>query len=137
LAVTAGVAYRAVAVLRAVAAARSVNLQLQWFKAGGAASTVRATDTGAAVVDATTGWVRAAVAAVSPSDAVTAAVQVNVLATGGAAEQHYVDKIGLARGTIGQLGWSLGGQDPAGDLALDPGAVGRLVAAGAVTVTVL
>lgn len=74
---------------------RNVRVDLLWWKAGGTASTVRASDTGTVVVAGTENWVQASVSGIPPSDAVTMSLRVVVIATGAAGEVHNIDQIAL------------------------------------------
>jgi hypothetical protein len=75
--------------------ARSVRVDLLWWKVGGVPSTVRASDTGTVVTPGTENWVQASVSGVPPSDAIQMSLRVVVLATGAANEAHYIDQIAL------------------------------------------
>ncbi len=90
--VTAGQMYTATASLRAAASPRSCRMDIRWYDGAGA---LLSTSTGSAVADTATGFTRITVSAAAPGSATYAAVLVTVLATGAAAEIHYVDSIQL------------------------------------------
>lgn len=92
--VTAGTSYTAIAYVRSAVSARVVSIDILWFSAllGGFISTSTATIT---ATDNTTGWVKIQNTATAPATAIYATVIVNVASTGGAAEVHYVDNVGI------------------------------------------
>lgn len=102
--------YTALASFRTVVTARAMSVKINWYQASGAASAVRASDTGTAVTDATGSWVQGFVSAVAPSDAVFAAIVVQSNVAVVLSEVHYVDAISLAQGF--DLRWALGGTTP-------------------------
>lgn len=112
-AVKPGVRLVATATGRSAASVRSVRIDIRWYDVAGA---LISTSTGTAANDATgadTPWYATGVA---PATAYSADVLVNVLATGGAAEIHRFDKIGLlyyptdpGTGTAGAALWTPGG----------------------------
>lgn len=75
--------------------ARDVRVDILWWKAGGTASTVRASDLGTVVVAGSENWVQASVSGIPPSDAVNMSLRVVVIGTGAASEVHNVDQIAL------------------------------------------
>lgn len=102
----------AVASFRAAAAPRSVRVEIFWYTAAGAAAST-ASNAGTSVADTTAGFTQASVTARAPVNAAFAAVKVTVLATGGASELHYVDKIAFRRGT--STVWAAGGSPAEGN----------------------
>ena len=117
--------YSAVAEFRAAASGRSATVSLVWYDSAG---TWISTNTSSSVTDTTTGWVQATVTATSPSNAVFAAVELTVVATGAASEVHYVDRLGLFVGT--NTVWYSGGSYP-----LDGSGVLQMVSAAAGTMS--
>ena len=103
--VTAGEKYTARAEFRADANARAVDVGIAWYTAAGAL--IGSIDYGASTSDTTSGWTERSVTAVAPDTAAFAAVVVRVVATGGAAELHYVDKIAFRLGEL--TSWAAGG----------------------------
>ncbi len=91
---------------RAGTTTRSAKFTVFWYKAGGAASTVRASDVSNTLSATNAGWVQPFLSVVSPSDAVTFAIVPTVLAAG-AAEVFYVDCIDGGPGTSSV--WTRGG----------------------------
>lgn len=96
--------YTAMAYLRAGASGRSIAVFITWFDAS---HIVISTSTGTAAADVTTGWTQALVTATAPVNAAFAYIGVLVSATGGAAELHYIDEVGLFYGTV--TTWTAGG----------------------------
>ncbi|MGH9252556.1 MAG: hypothetical protein ACRD0W_24015, partial [Acidimicrobiales bacterium] len=92
--VTAGRSYAASAWLRAAATGRQVQVQANWYDAGGVSLS---TSSGPQVADTATGWVLAAVAAVAPVSAAFAVVIAQVVSPA-ASEIHYVDDVDFRGG---------------------------------------
>lgn len=95
--VTPGQLYTARAEFRSAASVRSTRLDIIWYTAAGA---VISTTAGTPGNDSTTGWTERFCSAVAPATAAFAAVRPVVIATGGAAEIHYVDKWQLREGSV-------------------------------------
>lgn len=99
--------YTAMANFRAAASARSVRVEINWYKADGSASTTPNTQ-GSTTTDATGNFnTQATLTATSPPDAYFALVVVTILSTGAGGEVHYVDKISFAPGS--STTWTIGG----------------------------
>jgi len=107
VAVLPSTAYIALADFRTAVSVRACKVAIFWYKANGAASDIRASDTSATVNDSTSAWTQASMAVTSPSDAAFAALVVTVVSNGAGSELHYVDQISLAPGT--STTWSRGG----------------------------
>jgi hypothetical protein len=103
-----GGAYSAISWIQAYTAARACTLIIAWYQAGGAASAVKATSSGTAETDSTTGWTLITCSDHAPSDAAYAQIRWSVAATGAANEIHFVDDVGLFSGLIPPP-WTLGG----------------------------
>jgi len=101
-AVVAGRQYTALAAFRADASSRVVKLYIRWYNAGGAFIS----EDSSTSADAVGSWSQVAVVGkVAPVGATFAAIAVEIIAAGGAAELHYVDQISLAYGSI--AAWNL------------------------------
>lgn len=114
--VQAGRTYTAVASFRAGTVGRQVSVGIRWFNAAGS---VIQTDMGTSSPDVTGSYTQVSATAVAPATALTASVRVNVAATGGAAELHRVDKVGLTRGT--STTWTFGGTANSQEVTLERG----------------
>jgi hypothetical protein len=79
--------------LRAAVSARSVQCGAAFYNAAG---TFLSIVYGSTVADSSAGWTQATAALTAPGGAVWCNARVQVLATGGAAEVHYVDDVVLA-----------------------------------------
>lgn len=95
--VNAGQAYTAMASFKSAVSARSVRVDVSWFDVS--AVIIGTPVLGSTIADTTTGWTQAFVTATAPAGAITALVTINVLATGGAAEVHWMDAAGIRAGT--------------------------------------
>jgi hypothetical protein len=107
-AVQAGKAYTVLASFRTAVSARSTRVDVVWYTAAGATVS---TDTGPTLTDAAN-WTAANHdrLVTAPATAAFAAIVVNVLATGAAAEVHYVDEVYLSAGDVAT--YAPGGADP-------------------------
>jgi len=104
VAVKAGAQVTALASFRAAVSARSCAAGVRWLNAaGGEISIVY----GSSVTDGTGGYTQAAATLTAPGTAVTAEVVAKVIATGGAAEIHRVDKCDIHAGAA--TVWTPGG----------------------------
>lgn len=101
--------YEALASVKSAVSVRSCRIDIIWYTAAGATIS---TSNGTAANDATGGWTQIVCAATAPGTAAFAAVVVNVLATGAAAEVHFVDQVSIA--PLSSTVWSLGGFNVAG-----------------------
>lgn len=96
----------ALASFRASATGDTATVEILWYKASGAASSVRTSDTSTGVTVTTGTWTQASVTVTSPSDAAFCAVVVN--GTGlGAGGFLYADQISVAPGA--STTWTVGG----------------------------
>lgn len=91
-AVQAGHSYTATAAFRSAVSSRSCRVDLRWYNA---AVALISTTTGTTSADTTTGFTTVTTTATAPVGAVWGVVVVVILATGAAAEVHYVDGVGL------------------------------------------
>lgn len=114
LTVKPGQTYTAVVDFRAATAARSVAVQVMWWKADKTASSTPST----LVVgtETTSGWTTTRVTANAPSDAAFASIEAYVYSIT-LGEVHYVDKVGFWEGAGGS--WVPGGE------RLDPSTLGH------------
>jgi len=87
--------YTAGAWFRAQTAARSCNVIIRWYDSSG---TIISSSSGSTVSDSTSAWTQATVTDTSPSNAVYAAVAVQVASTSSPADPHYVDAVILRAG---------------------------------------
>ena len=87
------------------ASARSCRTDITWYDSGG--TIIGSPITGTPQTSNTSTWTTSTTTANSPSNAAFARLTHNVLATGGAAELHYVDEAGIF--PAGNTGWSIGG----------------------------
>lgn len=110
-AVTPGDVITALASFRSAVSARSVKVGIGWYDVSNVI--IGTTVFGSTVADTTTGWVQASVTATAPPLATKARITVVVLATGGASEVHYVDKLSLRRGST--TDWVAGGTPETGN----------------------
>jgi hypothetical protein len=94
----------AFASFRAAASARSCRVNLSWYDSGNA---FISTTNGTSVADTTSGWTLASITAVAPANAAFVRIVTEVLATGAALEDHYVDKLSLK--DTPSLNWNIGG----------------------------
>jgi hypothetical protein len=87
---------------------RSCTVTLYWWKdtLGTVASTVRASDTSAAITDSTSVWLATGKTVTAPSDAVTVSIGVSIAGCA-AGEVHYLDMAGIFPGIVTQ--WAAGG----------------------------
>lgn len=101
--VIAGQTYTAMAHFSRNAPQRNVRTSIRWFDI----STLLSTSTGANVLeDAGSGYIHTEVTAVAPAGANRADILVEVLSTGAASEEHYVDQIGFfGGGSTGARTW--------------------------------
>lgn len=88
---------------KGVATARQVRIDISWYTAAGA---LVSTSTGTSSLEGAA-WTEVTVTATAPPTAALGSVVANVVATGGALELHYVDKIGIAPAP--SAAWSIGG----------------------------
>lgn len=102
-AVVVGQDYTAQAAFRAAASARSCRVDIEWLDAS--LSTL-STTTGTAGNDSTSAWTVRSVTGTAPASAAYARVKLNVLSTGGASEDHFVDEVALTPGAL--AAWSPG-----------------------------
>lgn len=107
-----GRTYTARGRFRAATTGRSCRVLIRWYDAAGG---LLSTSTGASVADVNTGFTLCSVTAAAPANAVWASVVGEVLATGAANEDHYLDRIGLFPGN--STTWYRGG-GAAGDTGL-------------------
>ena len=107
-AVIAGQAYVAMAFFRAATAARTCAVYINWYTATGSFIS----NSSGTVADTTSGWSQATVTATAPSTAAFASLSVQVAATGGASEVHYVDEAGLFVYNGSVPSWTVGGSFP-------------------------
>jgi hypothetical protein len=114
--VSPGVTYTALASFRAAVSARSVAVGIRWLNVAGG---VISTTFGSTATDGTGGYVQASYTVAAPALAATAIVVVEVLSTGGAAEQHRVDQVSLAVGS--STSWTPGGFTGAQDVIIERG----------------
>lgn len=116
-AVDIGRTYTTIAVFRSAVSARSCQVGIRWLDYAG---TTISTVFGSSVSDTTSGWIQAFCTGVAPAGAMNAKVVVKVLATGGAAELHYVDEVSFHEGT--SVSWTPGGYvNSGGDIILERG----------------
>lgn len=101
-AATPGLKYTALAQFRTGVTGRQVKVGIQWRDAG---DVLLSTVFGSSVLDTAAGFTQASVSSVAPANATKMRVVLFVVAAG-AGEQHYVDKILLAKGTI--TAWTAG-----------------------------
>lgn len=102
--VVGGAAYLVVASFRAAVSARQVYVQVDWYNAGVYVSS----SVGQKFADNASGWSQAALVAVAPATATNAEVLVRVVATGAAAEVHYIDQVGIMPlGTVDDNGYGV------------------------------
>lgn len=99
-----GATYTALASFKSAASVRSCRVDINWYNAAGASIGGTA---GTAGNDATGAWTQLSNTAVAPANAAFAAVSVVVLATGGAAELHWVDQVDIGPGS--STAWTSGG----------------------------
>jgi len=101
--VVAGRTYSGGGAVKTGASARSARALIRWYDAAG---TLLSTTTGGSSTDATTGWVAVLATAAAPAGAAFAALVVEVLATGGAGELHYFDRLWFSAGLpLSRGGW--------------------------------
>lgn len=100
-----GVTYTALASFRTAVSARSCAVGFRWQD--GAGTAIGADVYGSNITDGTGGYTQAVATAAAPTNAKSAQVLVKVIATGGAAEIHRVDKVDLHAGS-GTV-WTPGG----------------------------
>lgn len=93
--VTAGQTYTAMASFRAVTAARTVRVDLDWYDSGG---NYLSTSTAATVITSTSEWRTATGNVVAPAGAASAAPVVWILSAAAGGEAHRVDQVGLFAG---------------------------------------
>ena len=114
-----GQTYTALASFHANTSTRSCQVGLEWIDSTGATIS---TQFGSSVTDSAGAgvWTQAVFTAAAPTNARQARVQVKVLATGAAAEIHWVDKVDVHAGT--STTWTLGGLiNDQGDLLIERG----------------
>jgi len=99
----------ALASFRAAASSRACRVHIFWLTS---ANAFISESVSANVNDTTTGWTQASVTGTAPATAAKAQIILEVLATGGAAEVHYADRMLLQRGTDGT--WVPGGTPATG-----------------------
>lgn len=105
-----GATYTALASFRSAVSARAVAVGIRWIDStGGTISTTYGTTAN----DTTTGFTQVSYTAVAPANAWAGRVTTKVVATGAAAEVHWMDKISLHAGS--STVWTSGGL-----AALDP-----------------
>lgn len=75
---------------RSAVSARTCAMQVSWYNSAGA---FLSTSTGSTITDSTTAWTQASSTHTAPASAAFAIVLAQVVATGGAAEVHYVDDV--------------------------------------------
>lgn len=100
-----GETYTGRASVRSAVSARNCRVNLKFYTA--ASALIGAASNGAQVADTTVGWTEIFCTAVAPLTTAYVRVEVEVLATGGAAEVHYVDEAQLRHGTT--KNWAAGG----------------------------
>lgn len=91
-----GQAYSVLAQVRAGASARTCRVGVQFYTSAGA--TIGGVVYGTGVADATGSWTALTLLTTAPATSAFAAVFLEVASTGGAAELHYADSIGLCAG---------------------------------------
>jgi len=91
---------------RAQASARSANMGVDFYD--GTGTQVGSTLRGSNITDSTSAWTQATAAVTAPAGAVWARPNGQVLATGAANEQHYLDDVWIDRGAA--QSWNDGGQ---------------------------
>jgi hypothetical protein len=101
-AVIPGQVYTAVASFRAATVGRAVRVEIRWFS-GAAGNNFIASTIGTNSADNTAGWQQATVTGQAPANATYADLQLIVVGTGGSAEVHYIDAIGLFEDPLGNL----------------------------------
>lgn len=111
-AVTPGDTITVLASIRAAASPRSCRAIIQWVDN---ANALISTVLGATANDSTSAWTGYTATGVAPANAVRCRVGVMVLATGGAAEVHYVDKASIRRGPATSNDWVAGGTAETGN----------------------
>ena len=98
--------YTAIAQFRASTVARSVQVGIEWLDVTGL--TIGSITFGTSVTDSTSNFnTQAVYTAVAPANAWRGLVHAKVLATGGAAEVHYLDKVSIHAGS--STTWMPGG----------------------------
>lgn len=93
-----------IAQFRTAVSGRSCRVNLMWYDSGNA---FISTTNGASVTDTTSGWTQAFCTATAPANAAFVRIAFEVLGTGAANEDHYVDKIGLKKSS--SINWFVGG----------------------------
>lgn len=105
--VIAGKTYTAVINTKAATVIRQFSTLIQWFNAAGAS--ISTSFSIVPINNSTSVWTSNFISIVAPAGAVFAAAGAFILATGAAAEVHYVDRISLVESseiwTIGGTGW--------------------------------
>lgn len=109
-----GVVMTAIASIRAGATSRSSFISLVWYNAAGG---VISTTDGTAAASATATWTSYTVSAAAPALAKMVGIKVTVVATGAAAELHYMDTIQITP-TNTVVAWQRGGLYPNAQLVL-------------------
>jgi hypothetical protein len=112
--VAAGTSYFAKAYVRAAVSARTVRVGIRWFDQAGA---LISTSFGGTSTDATGSDTVPVCSATAPSNALTAAVVLEVQSTGAGAEIHRWDKIGVWAG--GDQLWHIGGSQGTATVSLE------------------
>jgi hypothetical protein len=105
LAVRANALHTVFAKLRAGASARTCRIGINFWDLGGVQ--IGTTTWSAAAVNSTSAWTIFTLAVTTPANAVTCQIVFEVQSTGGAAELHYADMIGIWPGT--STTWTRGG----------------------------
>lgn len=96
-----GAIYKAVAAFRAVAAVANCYVQILYYDALGALITAHS---GAQTADTAVGFTEITITDTAPANAAYASV-VPTVVTAGAAEQHYIDNVGLYLSVAGPAAW--------------------------------
>lgn len=113
-----GRTYTFLASFKAVTTGRQCKVGVYWLDY--TFTQIGGINLGTAITDTTGGWTQASFQVVAPPGAAFAEIAVQVLATGGALEQHKVDEMSISQGT--STSWTPGGySNNLGDLRLERG----------------
>jgi hypothetical protein len=114
--------WSAIADFRSAVSARTCKVFIHWING---ADAIISSISSAGAADTTSGWTQQTISGIAPAGTVKVVVAVQVLATGGASEDHFVDKIQLRKGP--GTDWVIGGTIETGNE--------RMVAVAAVDIT--